>query len=84
MDVKDLIDALGAGDNVQASNVFGSVMADKINSAMDDRKIEIAQSMMGGQEEQLEMDFGEEPVEEPVEEVEEDEDIQSDSDDDES
>ena len=73
MDVKDLINALSSGDNVAASNVFNGVMADRINSAMDDKKIELGQSMMGGQVE-----------EEPEEEVEEDEDIQSDSDDDES
>jgi len=76
MDVKDLINALSSGDNVAASNVFNGVMADRINSAMDDKKIELGQSMMGGQ-----VDVEEE---DPVEEVEEDENVQSDSDDDES
>lgn len=75
MDVKDLINALSSGDNVAASNVFNGVMADRINSAMDDKKIELGQSMMGGQ-----VDV----EEDPVEEVEEDENVQSDSDDDES
>lgn len=78
METKDLINALQGGDNVEASNVFSSLMADKINSAMDDRKVQIAQSMMGGEEEQIEMDF------ESEEEVVEDEDVYADQESDES
>ena len=78
METKDLISALQGGDNVEASNVFSSLMADKINSAMDDRKVQIAQSMMGGEEEQVEMDF------ESEEEVVEDEDVSADQESDES
>lgn len=62
-DVNDLINALGAGDNVSAEDVFSSLMADKINSAMDDRKIELAQGMMGGPEVE-EMEYEEPEVEE--------------------
>lgn len=83
METKDLINALNGGDNVTASNVFSSLMADKINTAMDDRKVQIAQSMMGGaEEEQLELDLEDEV--EPVEEVEEDEVISADQESDES
>lgn len=78
METKDLINALQGGDNVEASNVFSSLMADKINSAMDDRKVQIAQGMMGGEEEQTEMDF------ESEEEVVEDEDVYADQESDES
>ena len=79
METKDLINALQGGDNVEASNVFSSLMADKINSAMDDRKVQIAQGMMGGEEEeQIEMDF------ESEEEVVEDEDVYADQESDES
>ena len=77
METRDLINALNAGDNIEAGNVFNSLMADKINSAMDDRKVQIAQSMMGG-EEQLEMDL------ESEEEVVEDEDVYADQESDES
>ena len=52
-------------------------MADKINSAMDDRKVQIAQGMMDG-EEQVEMDF------ESEEEMEEYEDVSADQESDES
>lgn len=76
METKDLINALNTGDNIEAENAFHSLMADKINSAMDDRKIQIAQSMMGG-EEQMELDF------ESEEEV-EDEDVSTDQESDES
>lgn len=65
METRDLINALNAGDNIEAGNVFNSLMADKINSAMDDRKVQIAQGMMGAEQE--EMDF--EPEEEEYEDV---------------
>ena len=78
METKDLISALNSGNNVEAGNVFTSLMADKINSAMDDRKVQIAQSMMTGEEDQMELDF------ESEEEVEEDEDVFADSESEES
>ena len=78
METKDLINALNSGNNVEAGNVFSSLMADKINSAMDDRKVQLGQSMMSGEEEQVEMDF------ESEEEVEENEDVFADSESEES
>ena len=76
METKDLINALNSGNNIEAGNMFNSLMADKINSAMDDRKVQIAQSMMSG-EEQMELDF------ESEEEM-EDEDVSTDQESDES
>jgi hypothetical protein len=55
-DINDLITSLGAGDNVKASDVFSGLMQDRINSAMDARKIELGQGAFG-EEEQVEMDF---------------------------
>lgn len=46
-DVNELINALNSGDNVEAGNAFNDVMLDKISSALDTRKIDVAQSMMG-------------------------------------
>lgn len=59
--IGDLINALKVGDNASASTTFDSVMSDKINDVLDDRRISIAQSMMGAQpeieaEEELEFD----------------------------
>jgi len=54
----DLIDNIKAGDAQVSNNTFNSLMADKMNSALDDRKQEIASSMYGVQETT--------PVEEPV------------------
>jgi hypothetical protein len=59
--IGDLINALKVGDNASASTTFDSVMSDKINDVLDDRRISIAQSMMGTQpeieaEEELEFD----------------------------
>ena len=46
-DVSELINALGAGNNNNANSAFDVLMQDKINVAMDDRKIAIAQGMTG-------------------------------------
>ena len=46
-DVSELINALGAGNNNNANSAFDALMQDKINVAMDDRKIAIAQGMTG-------------------------------------
>lgn len=46
-DVSELINALGAGNNNNANSAFDALMQDKINAAMDDRKIAIAQGMTG-------------------------------------
>lgn len=46
-DVSELINALGAGNNNNANSAFDVLMQDKINAAMDDRKIAIAQGMTG-------------------------------------
>lgn len=72
--INDLISALSGQDMVQANNVFGSLMQDKINDALDDRKVQIAQSMMGiNPDEEFE-------DEEEYEEVEEDDELQDVSD----
>lgn len=46
-DVSELINALDTGSNNDANNVFSTLMQNKINTAMDDRKIAIAQGMSG-------------------------------------
>ena len=45
--VSDLINALNGDSNNDANNAFSALMQDKINTAMDDRKIAIAQGMTG-------------------------------------
>jgi hypothetical protein len=46
-DVNELILALAKDDMVKANSVFGDVMGNKINDALDDAKIQMAQSMLG-------------------------------------
>lgn len=46
-DVNELIMALSQNDMVRANSVFGNVMNSKINDALDDAKIQMAQSMLG-------------------------------------
>ena len=43
----DLVTALKQSDNVHATNIFKDLMGDKINDALDDKRIELAQGMMG-------------------------------------
>ena len=46
-DVSDLISALNSKSQNDSNEVFAGLMQDKINSAMDDRKVAMAQSMTG-------------------------------------
>ena len=66
-DVNDLINSLNADDVNGANAVFASVMQDKINASLDDRKIGLAQQMAGV-----------EAAPEPEEEVLNDEDFEAD------
>jgi hypothetical protein len=49
--VNDLIDALGSGDMGSAQTHFSSIMNDKVQSALDAKKVEVAQAMYADQEE---------------------------------
>ena len=52
MSIKDLINNVKAGDAAASNNTFNSIMADKMNSALDIKKQEIAQTMYGIAEEE--------------------------------
>ncbi len=45
MSIEELIDNVGKGDNVTANKQFDGVIADKLQAAIDARKIEIASTM---------------------------------------
>lgn len=78
-DVNDLINSLNADDVNGANAVFASVMQDKINASLDDRKIGLAQQMAG-------IEAAPEPEEEVLndEDFEADDEVQGVQDDDES
>lgn len=46
-DVMDFVTQVGDGKMADAEKSFANVMQDKINSAMNDRKIELANTMAG-------------------------------------
>lgn len=46
-DVNDLINALKGGDMSTTNVTFASLMQDKMNAAMDARKVQLAQTMVG-------------------------------------
>ena len=62
--IKDIINRLKDGDNVNAEKAFNTAMADKQTDALDAKKVEIASTM-------VQRKAGIEPVEEPVEAEEE-------------
>jgi hypothetical protein len=43
--INDLIDNVGKGDNVAAGKVFDTVIAQKLQAALDAKKIDIASSI---------------------------------------
>lgn len=43
--VRELVDALIAGDSMAIDNSFNTVMADKVSSALDDYRVEVARNM---------------------------------------
>jgi hypothetical protein len=62
--VNELIGALSNGDMVKANSVFGDLMGSKINDALDDAKIQMAQSMLGVEEDQEKVEYEEETEDE--------------------
>tara|TARA_R110000796_G_scaffold65445_1_gene151115 strand:+ start:5313 stop:5471 length:159 start_codon:yes stop_codon:yes gene_type:complete len=52
MNVADLIDNLQSDDNVSANNTFNSIIADKLQVAIDSKKIEVASSLNTRQEQE--------------------------------
>ena len=46
-DVMDFVTQVGDGKMADAEKSFANIMQDKINSAMNDRKIELANTMAG-------------------------------------
>ena len=45
--VNDFIDAIAKGNLAGANNMFGELMQDRLGAALDDKKIELAQGMLG-------------------------------------
>lgn len=48
--VKNLINAISAGDAVETENAFQLAIADKISARLDDMKIEVAKGMFAQQD----------------------------------
>ena len=46
MEIADIIKKVEAGDNVNASKAFDTVMGQKLKDALDAKKIELASSMI--------------------------------------
>ena len=46
MSAKDFVDSLGTGDNLGAENVFKSVMTDRVASALETKRKEVAKTFV--------------------------------------
>lgn len=51
-----MIDDILNGDNTDAEEGFNSVLASKLSDALEDRKVEIAQSLYGKQNDEISQD----------------------------
>jgi len=80
--VKTMVDSLADGDNIAAQDAFKTALSDKIGSALDDKRMTVANDwlnaahetedleqdseMSGSEAEPVEIDNDEEPNEQPV------------------
>jgi hypothetical protein len=51
MTIEQMIDLVGKGDNIGAGKAFDGVIADKLQAALDAKKIEIASTIGNSSEE---------------------------------
>lgn len=45
MSTRELVDALASGDSIAIENTFNSVMSQKVSSALDSYRVQVAQNM---------------------------------------
>jgi hypothetical protein len=53
---RELIDALISGDSIAIENTFNSVMSDKVSSALDTYRVDVAQKMFVQKEQEVNSD----------------------------
>lgn len=53
---RELIDALVSGDSVAIENTFNAVMSDKVSTALDTYRVDVAQKMFVAPQDQVESD----------------------------
>ena len=73
--VRAMVDSLADGDNIAAQDAFKSALSDKIGSALDDKRMTVANDWLNAAHETEDLEQNaqymksteEEPVQEPVE-----------------
>lgn len=63
MEINDFIKSLAKGENAEAKDILDDVLGAKAFEAIQNKKIELAQSMFGGQPEMQEDDLTDEQEE---------------------
>lgn len=56
MSTRDLVDALISGDSIAIENTFNAVMSDKVSTALDGYRVQVAQTMFGQEQEEINND----------------------------
>ena len=56
MPTRELVDALISGDSIAIENTFNTVMSDKVSSALDSFKVQVAQKMFIKPEESVDQE----------------------------
>jgi hypothetical protein len=56
MNTRELVDALISGDSIAIEDTFNTVMSQKVSSALDTYRVEVAQNMMGTPEQETTVD----------------------------
>ena len=79
MEIEDFIDSVANQDFSKAAPTFNEIMQSKINDALEQEKISVADQIFNGvdpddDEEQLEMDFDEEEIDDAIDDL-DDEDL---------
>jgi len=73
--VRAMVDSLADGDNIAAQDAFKSALSDKIGSALDDKRMTVANDWLNAAHETEDLEQNaqymksteEEPIQEPVE-----------------
>ena len=63
MDIKSFIDNVAAGNAAEAKEGLNDLLSARAFEAIDGRKVELAQNLFGGKEEQVEVQGTEETAE---------------------
>ena len=75
-EIENMIDAIATKDFNAAGNTFSDLIGQKVQAALDDQKIAIANRIYNGSEEQMELDLDDDELEIDTEGEDDDEEVE--------